>query len=149
MTPIHSASDCYRWGCQNVGKLIPTKFIKISKKISISVSFLKLSDVLWQLCYSSYARLVMIGLCWDSVSSDKMWHQCTVLQITIKGCQNDQSTLLQNTKDGVVKMFIQLNSVHFKNTVTRSSFHSTLWPFSIILSPILFWCQLMYYWKRS
>ena len=37
-----------------------------------------------------------------------------------------------------------LKSVHFKNTVTRSSFHSKLWPFSIIHQLILFWCQLMY-----
>ena len=34
-------------------------------------------------------------------------------------------------------------SVHFKNTVARSSVHSKLWLFSIIHKLTLFWCQLM------
>ena len=42
-----------------------------------------------------------------------------------------------------------LKSVHFKNTVTRSSVLSKLWSFSIIHQLTLFWFQLMYYRKRS
>ena len=43
----------------------------------------------------------------------------------------------------------KLKSVHFKNTVTRSSFHSKLWPFSIIHQLKSKQSQLNYYWKRS
>ena len=40
-------------------------------------------------------------------------------------------------------MILQLlKSIHFKNTVKRSSFNSKLWPFSIILQLTLFWGQL-------
>ena len=35
-----------------------------------------------------------------------------------------------------------LKSVHFKNSVTRSSFHSKLWPFSITHQLTLFWFVL-------
>ena len=44
------------------------------------------------------------------------------------------------------KMLI-LKSVHFKNTVMRSSFHSKLWPFSIMHQLTSKQSQLMYYWK--
>ena len=66
VTPIHIASYCYRWGCQNDQsrvlqiivdrvvnmfiQLVPTKFIIILKKIFISVSFLNC-----QLLYGIYA----------------------------------------------------------------------------------------------
>ena len=40
-----------------------------------------------------------------------------------------------------------LKSVHFKNTVARSSVLSKLWSFSIIHQLTLFWFQLMLYWK--
>ena len=42
-----------------------------------------------------------------------------------------------------------LKSVHFKNTVARSSVLSKLWSFSIIYQLTLFWFQLMYHWKLS
>ena len=42
-----------------------------------------------------------------------------------------------------------LKSIHFKNTVTGSSFHSKLWPFSIIHQLTSKQSQLIYYWKWS
>ena len=43
--------------------------------------------------------------------------------------------------DWVIFILDSLKSVHFKNKVTRSSFHSKQWPLSILH-------QIMYYWKR-
>ena len=63
-------------------------------------------------------------------------------QICPKWIKLDQIGFLTNQK-------MLLKSVHFKNTVIRSSFHSKLWPFSLIHQLTLFWCQLMYYWKWS
>ena len=63
-------------------------------------------------------------------------------QICAKWIELDENGFLTNQK-------MLLKSVHFKNTVTRSSFHSKLWPFSIIHQLTSKQIQLMYYWKLS
>ena len=44
---------------------------------------------------------------------------------------------------------MHVKSVHFKNTVARSSVVSKLWSFSIIHQLTLFWLHLVLYWKWS
>ena len=61
---------------------------------------------------------------------------------------NDVSDAWQFQIKIIIIVFL-LKSVHFKNTVTRFSFHPKLLPFSITHRLTSKQSQLMYYWKWS
>ena len=60
----------------------------------------------------------------------------------------ESSNVHNFSPDNPSTYFKFLKSVHFKNTVARSSVLSKFWSFSIINQLTLFWFQLMYYWNN-
>ena len=75
----------------------------------------------------------------------KKWQKC-LLWIA---CLLSKMPIIQRIGMREGGRLLPLKSVHFKNTVARSSVYSKLWSFSIIHQLTLIWFQLVYYWKWS